>query len=52
VDTRIEQFGCYWLVLPNAVYGTFESAIRDDCYGLSPEEKARTRRAVSEAWEF
>jgi 5'-nucleotidase (lipoprotein e(P4) family) len=51
VDTRVEQFGRYWLVLPNAVYGAFESAIRDGYYGLSPEEKARSRLAVIEAWE-
>jgi 5'-nucleotidase (lipoprotein e(P4) family) len=50
-DTQIEQFGFYWLVLPNAVYGTFESAIRDGYYGLSPQGKAQARLDAIEAWE-
>jgi 5'-nucleotidase (lipoprotein e(P4) family) len=51
VDSQIEKFGVYWLVLPNSVYGTFESAIRDGYYGLSAKEKAQARLDVIEAWE-
>lgn len=51
VDSQIEKFGVYWLVLPNSVYGTFESAIRDGYYGLSAKEKAQARLDAIEAWK-
>jgi 5'-nucleotidase (lipoprotein e(P4) family) len=50
-DARIGQFGAYWIVLPNAVYGTFESAIRPNYYGLSPKERASARSEALNFWE-
>jgi 5'-nucleotidase (lipoprotein e(P4) family) len=49
-DSAIETFGTYRIVLPNAVYGTFESAVTPNYYSLSPEEKARARQNVITAW--
>ncbi|MDR1318491.1 MAG: 5'-nucleotidase, lipoprotein e(P4) family [Treponema sp.] len=49
-DSEIESFGVYRIVLPNAVYGTFESAIVPNYYGLSPGEKARARLEKIKAW--
>jgi 5'-nucleotidase (lipoprotein e(P4) family) len=51
VKTQIEKFGSYWIVLPNAVYGTFESAVRPDYYGLSFKEKAEARLVNIESWQ-
>ena len=50
-DSEIESFGSYRIVLPNAVYGTFESAIVPNYYGLSLQEKARARLGKITSWE-
>jgi predicted secreted acid phosphatase len=49
-DADTESFGVYRIVLPNAVYGTFESAIVPNYYGLSLQEKARARQEKISAW--
>jgi 5'-nucleotidase (lipoprotein e(P4) family) len=49
-DAETESFGVYRIVLPNAVYGTFESAIVPNYYGLSLQEKARARQEKISAW--
>jgi 5'-nucleotidase (lipoprotein e(P4) family) len=49
-NSGIESFGRYRIVLPNAVYGTFESAIVPNYYGLSLQEKARARLGSISAW--
>jgi 5'-nucleotidase (lipoprotein e(P4) family) len=49
-NSVIESFGSYRIVLPNAVYGTFESAIVPNYYGLSLQEKARARLGKISAW--
>lgn len=51
VDAQKDKFGVYWVVLPNSVYGTFESAIREGYYGLSLKEKAAARFETLDAWE-
>lgn len=50
-DKQIANFGAQWIVLPNAVYGTFESAIVQNYYGLPPAEKAAARLNAITAWE-
>ncbi|MDR1286110.1 MAG: 5'-nucleotidase, lipoprotein e(P4) family [Treponema sp.] len=50
-DAGIDGFGAYRIVLPNAVYGTFESALVGGYYGLSLEEKARTRLENISPWK-
>jgi 5'-nucleotidase (lipoprotein e(P4) family) len=50
-DAETESFGAYRIVLPNAVYGTFESAIVPNYYGLSLQEKARARQEKISAWK-
>jgi 5'-nucleotidase (lipoprotein e(P4) family) len=49
-DAETESFGVYRIMLPNAVYGTFESAIVPNYYGLSLQEKARARQEKINAW--
>jgi 5'-nucleotidase (lipoprotein e(P4) family) len=49
-DAEAESFGIHRIVLPNAVYGTFESAIVPNYYGLSLQEKARARQEKISAW--
>jgi 5'-nucleotidase (lipoprotein e(P4) family) len=49
-DAEAESFGIYRIVLPNAVYGAFESAIVPNYYGLSLQEKARARQEQISAW--
>lgn len=49
-EKQTSQFGAYWIVLPNAVYGTFESALAPNYYGLSPEEKAAARLGAIDSW--
>jgi 5'-nucleotidase (lipoprotein e(P4) family) len=44
-------FGINRVVLPNAVYGTFESALVSGYYGLSAEERAATRLDLLNSWE-
>jgi 5'-nucleotidase (lipoprotein e(P4) family) len=51
VDSQVEKFGVYWLVLPNSVYGTFEAAIKSGYRGLSLKEQAQARLDAIEAWE-
>jgi 5'-nucleotidase (lipoprotein e(P4) family) len=51
VDARPESFGVYWIVLPNAVYGAFESAIVPNYYELSLQEKARVRLEKITVWK-
>jgi 5'-nucleotidase (lipoprotein e(P4) family) len=51
VDSGPEGFGVYWIVLPNAVYGTFESAIVPNYYELSLQEKARVRLEKIAVWK-
>lgn len=53
VASRIEateksksQFGTHFIVLPNAMYGDWESAIYDYNFKLSSEEKQAKRRAL------
>jgi 5'-nucleotidase (lipoprotein e(P4) family) len=50
-DSEAGSFGTYRIVLPNAAYGTFESAIVQNYYGLSMDEKARSRLKSISAWE-
>jgi 5'-nucleotidase (lipoprotein e(P4) family) len=50
-DAHAGQFGAHWIVLPNAVYGTFESAITPNYYGLSPEERVSARFEALKSWE-
>jgi 5'-nucleotidase (lipoprotein e(P4) family) len=50
-NSEHEGFGVYRIVLPNAVYGTFESAIVPNYYGLSLEEKARARLETISPWK-
>jgi 5'-nucleotidase (lipoprotein e(P4) family) len=50
-DSETESFGVYRIVLPNAVYGTFESAIVPGYYGLSLQEKARARLERISVWK-
>ncbi|MDR2632626.1 MAG: 5'-nucleotidase, lipoprotein e(P4) family [Treponema sp.] len=50
-DAKKDGFGAYRIVLPNAVYGTFESAIVPNYYGLSLEEKARARLEKIHSWK-
>jgi 5'-nucleotidase (lipoprotein e(P4) family) len=50
-DKQIDNFGAQWIVLPNASYGTFESAIIQNYYGLSPEDKAGARFNALNGWE-
>jgi 5'-nucleotidase (lipoprotein e(P4) family) len=49
-DGQIENFGAYWIVLPNAVYGTFESAIKQNYYGLPQPDKASARLQALNVW--
>jgi 5'-nucleotidase (lipoprotein e(P4) family) len=49
-EKQIGQFGAYWIVLPNAVYGTFESAVIQNYYGLPPEGKADARLGAIASW--
>jgi 5'-nucleotidase (lipoprotein e(P4) family) len=51
VVAQIESFGNNRIVLPNAVYGSFESAIVPNYYGLSIREKAEARLGNINGWE-
>lgn len=44
VDNLKEEFGDRFIVLPNPTYGTWEKAIYDGNYGLSPEERNEKRK--------
>jgi 5'-nucleotidase (lipoprotein e(P4) family) len=45
------SFGTRRIVLPNPVYGTFESALTQNYYSLSPAERAATRMEFLKAWD-
>lgn len=44
-DQNKEQFGTRFIVLPNALYGDWESAVYDYNFKLTEEEKAAKRRS-------
>jgi 5'-nucleotidase (lipoprotein e(P4) family) len=44
------SFGVCRIVLPNAAYGTFESGLRPNYYGLGAREKAAARLETIKAW--
>ncbi len=50
-DNYMEEFGAYYIILPNSVYGSFESAIKPDYYSLPPDEKARARLEIIDDWK-
>ncbi|MDR2521257.1 MAG: 5'-nucleotidase, lipoprotein e(P4) family [Spirochaetaceae bacterium] len=45
------RFGVYYLVLPNAAYGTFEGALAGGYYGKSPGERAAVRIGLLKSWK-
>jgi 5'-nucleotidase (lipoprotein e(P4) family) len=50
VKENAGSFGAYRIVLPNAVYGTFESALRPDYNKSGAREKAAVRLEKLRAW--
>jgi 5'-nucleotidase (lipoprotein e(P4) family) len=46
-----ETFGYHRIVLPNAAYGTFESAFVEGYYGKSPAERAAVRMELLKSWK-
>jgi 5'-nucleotidase (lipoprotein e(P4) family) len=50
-NSNTKTFGIYRIVLPNTVYGTFESALIPGYYGLSAEERAATRLNLLNSWK-
>ena len=51
VHENAETFGLNRLVLPNAVYGTFEAALAEGYYGKSPAERASVRLDLLKSWK-
>jgi 5'-nucleotidase (lipoprotein e(P4) family) len=49
-NNNAEAFGIHRIVLPNGVYGTFESALVPGYYGLSAEERAAARLELLKSW--
>jgi predicted secreted acid phosphatase len=45
VEQHKGQFGTRFIVLPNAMYGDWESAISDYNFKLTEEEKAAKRKS-------
>ena len=50
VQENAESFGVFRLVLPNAVYGTFEAALVEGYYGKPPAERAAARLELLQSW--
>jgi predicted secreted acid phosphatase len=57
VDSRMKAADCYrdqlgqrFIILPNAMYGNWESAIYDNNFKLSEEEKAAMRKNLLRAY--
>jgi 5'-nucleotidase (lipoprotein e(P4) family) len=51
VEGESGSFGIRRIVLPNPVYGTFESALAENYYALSPAERAAARMKLLKAWD-
>jgi 5'-nucleotidase (lipoprotein e(P4) family) len=51
VADKSDAFGVSRIVLPNPVYGTFESALAPNYYGLTPGEKASARLEAIRPWQ-
>ena len=49
-DGHKKEFGTKFIVLPNPVYGSWESAIAEHYNNMSPEEKEAVRRSVLRSW--
>lgn len=45
-----DRFGVDWIVLPNAVYGSWERSLWDFERGVTDEEKLRIRRDALHSW--
>ena len=50
-EENAQTFGAHRLVLPNSVYGTFESALIEGYYGKSPAERAAARLDLLQSWK-
>jgi 5'-nucleotidase (lipoprotein e(P4) family) len=50
VDQNKAAFGTRFVVLPNPVYGDWESALADGYFGLSPQGRSDARRAGLRSW--
>ncbi|AOR24098.1 5'-nucleotidase, lipoprotein e(P4) family [Clostridium taeniosporum] len=50
VDVNKNNFGTHFLILPNPVYGHWESALAKDYFKLSPAEKDNVRKLHLKTW--
>lgn len=50
-DEHKKDFGTKFIVLPNPIYGSWESAIAENYNKMSPEEKEAAKRSVLRRWE-
>ena len=50
-DNHKKDFGTKFIVLPNPIYGSWESAIAESYNKMSPEEKDNARHSVLRKWE-
>ena len=50
-DDHKKDFGTKFIVLPNPIYGSWESAIAENYNKMSPEEKGVARRSVLRRWK-
>ena len=50
-DEHKKDFGIKFIVLPNPIYGSWESAIAKNYGKMSPEEKLTARRSILKIWK-
>jgi 5'-nucleotidase (lipoprotein e(P4) family) len=51
-DAVRDQFGSRYIVLPNAIYGTWEGALYNFNWSASPGERDSLRRAAISSWRY
>ncbi|MBZ9692261.1 5'-nucleotidase, lipoprotein e(P4) family [Clostridium sp. M14] len=50
VDVNKNNFGTHFIILPNPVYGHWESSLSKDYFKLSPAEKDKLRKSYLKTW--
>ncbi|MCS6132899.1 5'-nucleotidase, lipoprotein e(P4) family [Clostridium botulinum] len=50
VDVNKNEFGTHFIILPNPVYGHWESSLSKDYFKLSPSEKDKVRKSYLKTW--
>lgn len=51
VDAHQKDFGTKYIILPNPIYGDWESGLAKDYWNLTPEEQLKARHHALQQWQ-